>query len=68
MRRANAAVDEIEKSPCLFNAFGTAIVNHTDTSEGPEGKLVCLGVNHVMRSGNPTVHGEHTIQKRGWRT
>jgi hypothetical protein len=57
MRRANSAIAEIEGTPCLFNAFASAIVNHTDTSEGPLGKLVCLGVNNIMRTGNPTVHG-----------
>lgn len=56
IRRANLALHEIE-SPCPFGAFGTAIVNHTDLSDGPEGKLVCIGVNDV-KSGNPTLHGE----------
>lgn len=56
IRRANLALHELA-SPCPFGAFGTAIVNHTDLSTGPHGKLVCLGVNDVA-SGNPTIHGE----------
>lgn len=56
IRRANLALHEIE-SPCPFGAFGSVIVNHTDVSEGPEGKLLCIGVNNV-KSGNPILHGE----------
>jgi len=56
MRRANAALAELD-SLCPFGAFGTVIVNHTDLSEGPFGKEVCIGVNSVL-SGNPTLHGE----------
>lgn len=56
VRRANQALSEIV-SPCPLQAFGTAIVNHTDLSDGPHGKLICLGVNDV-RNGNPVLHGE----------
>lgn len=57
MRRAISALSELE-SPCPFAAFGTVIVNHTDTSSDPKGKLVCMGVNRNAQSGNPTLHGE----------
>lgn len=57
MRRAVSALAELE-SPCPFAAFGTVIVNHTDTSTDPKGKLVCMGVNQNSQSGNPTLHGE----------
>lgn len=56
MRRAIAALAELE-SPCPFAAFGTVIVNHTDISSGPHGKLVCIGVNQNAKTGNPTLHG-----------
>lgn len=56
MRRAISALSELE-SPCPFAAFGTVIVNHTDTSVDEKGKLVCMGVNENLRSGNPTLHG-----------
>ena len=61
MRRAISALSELE-SPCPFAAFGTVIVNHTDTSAGPRGKLVCMGVNQNSQSGNPTLHGKRTFQ------
>jgi hypothetical protein len=57
MRRANAALGELS-SACHFAAFGTVIVNHTDTSSDPKGKLVCLSVNQNAQKGNPTLHGE----------
>jgi hypothetical protein len=57
MRKANAVLAELD-SPCPFAAFGTVIVNHTDTSVDPKGKLVCYSVNRGMREGNPTLHGE----------
>lgn len=56
MRRANAALAELA-SPCPFGAFGTVVVNHTDTSSDPKGKLVCMSVNQNMQKGNPTLHG-----------
>jgi len=55
MRRASSALSELA-SPCPFNAFGTAIVNHTDTTS--LGELVCIGVNSISKIGNPTLHGE----------
>ncbi|KAF2805470.1 cytidine deaminase-like protein [Mytilinidion resinicola] len=57
MRRANAASAELA-SPCPFAAFGTVIVNHTDSSKGALGKLVCIGINENGRVGNPVLHGE----------
>lgn len=56
MRRAISALSELD-SPCPFAAFGTVIVNHTDTSD-EKGRLICMGVNSNSRSGNPTMHGE----------
>jgi hypothetical protein len=58
MRRANAALVELE-SPCPFGAFGSVVVNHTDTSSDPKGKLVCMSVNQSMQKGNPTLHGNY---------
>lgn len=55
MRRAISALAD-HGSPCPFEAFGTVIVNHTDTSSDPNGRLICIGVNDV-NSGNPTLHG-----------
>jgi hypothetical protein len=54
MRRANGVLAELS-SPCPFAAFGTVIVNHTDTKG--LGNLVCIGVNSVFQIGNPTLHG-----------
>jgi hypothetical protein len=56
MRRAISSLAELE-SPCHFAAFGTVIVNHTDISSDPKGKLVCIGVNQNAKTGNPTLHG-----------
>lgn len=57
MGQANQALLELV-SPCPFAAFGTVIVNHTDTTpELPFGKLVCKGVNQNQQTGNPTLHG-----------
>lgn len=55
MRLANQALSDISGSPCPFAAFGTVIVNHTDS---PAGKLICMGVNENSKTGNPTLHGE----------
>jgi hypothetical protein len=57
MRKAVSALSELD-SPCPFGAFGTVIVNHTDTSTDARGKLVCIGINHSKQTGNPTLHGE----------
>ncbi|KAL3425684.1 cytidine and deoxycytidylate deaminase zinc-binding region [Phlyctema vagabunda] len=57
MRRANQALSDLA-SPCPFAAFGTAIVNHTDTSVDARGKLVCIGANNRTLTGNPILHGE----------
>ncbi|TKA30968.1 hypothetical protein B0A50_01936 [Salinomyces thailandicus] len=55
MQRAIQALPEVV-SPCPFGAFGTAIVNHTSTTE--LGNLICIGANLVRDIGNPTLHGE----------
>lgn len=55
MRQANKALDELSGSPCPFAAFGTAIVNHTDTDG--LGDLICIGVNQNRQTGNPSLHG-----------
>lgn len=55
MRRANQALSDLV-SPCPFGAFGTVIVNHTDTSS--MGELVCIGANNISATGNPTLHGK----------
>ncbi|OTA88072.1 hypothetical protein M434DRAFT_34979 [Hypoxylon sp. CO27-5] len=52
MRQANLALG----GPCPYAAFGTAIVNHTGTSE--LGELICTGANNRSLTGNPTLHGE----------
>ncbi|TVY83930.1 tRNA-specific adenosine deaminase [Lachnellula suecica] len=56
MRKANEALSELF-TPCPFAAFGTVVVNHTDTSS-PLGELVCMSVNQNEQTGNPTLHGE----------
>ena len=56
MRQANAVLAELA-SPCPFGAFGTVVVNHTNTYE--LGDLVCIGVNSLFEYGNPTLHGIH---------
>lgn len=58
MRQASAGLLPITGSACPFEAFGTAIVNHSDTSNSPFGNLICLGANDIVASGNPTLHGE----------
>ncbi|KAI0773768.1 cytidine deaminase-like protein [Fomes fomentarius] len=57
MRRVNAALAALptSASPCPFSAFATAIVNHTAPGLG---ELVCLGVNSIRVTGDPTLHGE----------
>lgn len=55
MRLSNQVLNDISGSPCPFAAFGTVIVNHTDSSAG---KLICMGVNENSKIGNPTLHGE----------
>ena len=58
MRAANNAL-VASGSSCPFAAFGTAIVNHTSTTEpGSLGDLICTGVNQNSLTGNPTLHGE----------
>lgn len=54
MRVANAALAELDGTPCPFAAFSTAIVNHTASGLG---ELVCIGVNSNSKTGNPTLHG-----------
>ena len=53
MRVANAAVAELE-SPCPTSPFATVIVNHTAPGLG---ELICMGVNSIRTTGNPTMHG-----------
>lgn len=60
MRRANEALGELSGSPCPFAAFGTVIVNHTN-SDGL-GELVCIGANENSRTGNPSLHGEFSME------
>ncbi|KAJ6020660.1 guanine deaminase [Penicillium herquei] len=55
MRLANQALGELSGSPCPFAAFGTVIVNHTDSDVG---ELICMGVNENSKTGNPSSHGE----------
>lgn len=63
MRLANQALGDLSGSPCPFAAFGTVIVNHTDSTVG---ELICMGVNENGKTGNPSLHGQrgqfHTIQ------
>lgn len=56
MRRAIQALADLE-SPCLYQAFGAAIVNHT-SPVSELGELVCIGANDIAGTGNPTLHGE----------
>ncbi|KAH8705697.1 guanine deaminase [Talaromyces proteolyticus] len=56
MRRANEALAELSGSSCPFAAFGTVIVNHTNSNG--LGDLVCIGVNENSQTGNPSLHGE----------
>ncbi|KAJ6648190.1 tRNA-specific adenosine deaminase TAD2 [Pseudolycoriella hygida] len=54
MRAANQALFDLD-SPCPLRAFGTVIVNHTAPGLG---ELVCMGINRMSNTGNPTMHGE----------
>jgi hypothetical protein len=66
MRRANEALAELSWSPCPFAAFGTVIVNHTN-SDGL-GDLVCIGVNENSQTGNPSLHGKSSsIESQSFR-
>jgi hypothetical protein len=66
MRRAIDALSELTSTPCPFEAFGAAIVNHTDVTNSDHGELICLGVNSIMRYGNPTLHGmNRNLSSRG---
>ncbi|KAJ6092520.1 guanine deaminase [Penicillium sp. IBT 16267x] len=55
MRLANQALGDLSGSPCPFAAFGTVIVNHTNSATG---ELICMGVNENGKTGNPSLHGE----------
>ncbi|KAJ5805425.1 guanine deaminase [Penicillium pulvis] len=48
MRLANQALGDLSGSPCPFAAFGTVIVNHTDSIAG---ELICMGVNENGKTG-----------------
>ncbi len=52
MRVAIQALRDLN-SPCPFEAFGTAVVNHTSAHDD----LICIGANAIS-TGNPTLHGE----------
>jgi hypothetical protein len=52
---SKASIEDISGSPCPFAAFGTVIVNHTDSANG---KLICMGINENRKTGNPTLHGK----------
>jgi len=54
MRTAIGALHSLV-SPCPFEAYGAAIVNHTASEAG---ELVCIGANAIIKEGNPTLHGE----------
>ena len=56
MRKANEALKLLD-SPCPFQAFGTVIVNHTAHTADGLGTLVCMGINQIVQTGNPTLHG-----------
>lgn len=58
MRKANEALSEVLGNPCPFAAFGTVIVNHTDSGLG---ELVCIGANSNSLTGNPTLHGMYPL-------
>ncbi|RMY54109.1 hypothetical protein D0865_04906 [Hortaea werneckii] len=55
MRKANEALSATG-SACPFAAFGSVVVNHTDSSD--VGQLICSGANMNGATGNPTLHGE----------
>lgn len=57
MRRSIDALVELTGSPCPFEAFGSAIVNHSDTTNSQHGQLICIGANSIIQHGNPTLHG-----------
>ena len=57
IRRSIDALAELTGSPCPFEAFGSAIVNHTDTTTSEHGQLICIGANSIVKQGNPTLHG-----------
>ena len=59
MRTALSALYSIPiGSPCQFAPFASVIVNHSDTSLSPHGKMICMSVNQNAQKGNPTLHGE----------
>lgn len=64
MRQTNAALEVVTGSPCPFAAFGTVIVNHTNTDG--LGDLLCIGANENSRTGNPTLHGERVPNVPAW--
>ena len=55
MRRANEAL-AATGSTCPFAAFGSVVVNHTDSSD--VGQLLCSGANMNSATGNPTLRGK----------
>ena len=59
MRQANKAVKDVTGTKCPFAAFGTAIVNHTETEPGT---LVCTGGNMNSLTGNPSLHGKKQLE------
>jgi len=60
MGRAVSAVVTQLDTKCPWGAFGSVVVNHSDTTGpmGDYGKEICIGANGVDTYGNPTLHGE----------
>ena len=58
MLRAVNVLHEQLDTPCPWGAFGSVVVNHTNTEKGEVGREICVGVNRVSTIGNPTLHGE----------
>jgi hypothetical protein len=66
MRRAQHALYEQLDTPCPRLAFGSVIVNHTDTTS--LGEEICIGVAEVEQYGNPTLHGSSPLSSPGLHT
>ncbi|PQE12078.1 cytidine and deoxycytidylate deaminase zinc-binding region protein [Rutstroemia sp. NJR-2017a BVV2] len=57
-RQTPTLTPSFRTSPCPFAPFATIIVNHSDTSLSPHGKMICTGMNQIAETGNPILHGE----------
>ncbi|KAL0261386.1 hypothetical protein SLS55_002816 [Diplodia seriata] len=66
MRRANAALADLGGSPCPFAAFGSAVVNHTDTADGGLGELCASAIRWA--GFKEYIYGTSidTLVQRGW--